>query len=126
MHVRDEQGFGKFERLCSKNDIQELFTKGSSFYFAPLRVKYLRAEGDSHRVLISVPKRLFKKAVDRNLVKRRIREAYRRNKGSILSLPSMHIAFVVAKSDPIDQSAIDKAVQVILTKLGKDESDIKH
>lgn len=127
MHVNNTQGFGKHERLCRKNDIQELFTRGSSFYFTPLRVKYYRAlDADSHQVLVSVPKRLFKKAVDRNRVKRRIKEAFRRQKNHIRELEPLHMAFIVGKQTPVDQQAIDRAVHDILTKLLRDELDNQH
>jgi ribonuclease P protein component len=76
--------FKKKERLCSVKVIGSLFDTGRSFYLEGIRVVYRYSEEDSllppARILISVPKRNFKKAVDRNLIKRRIREAYRKNK----------------------------------------------
>ena len=74
--------FSKNEKLKGKKKIEELFNSGSSFYLEQFQVKYQSAESgvDSHKILISVPKKLYKRAVDRNLLKRRIREAYRLNK----------------------------------------------
>lgn len=73
--------FSKEERLTGKKKIEGLFKKGSSFYLGPFQVRYsIDEEAPNHQVLISVPKRKFKRAVDRNLIKRRIREAYRLNK----------------------------------------------
>ena len=74
--------FPKEERLHSKKMIQELFEKGSSFYLYPFKIIYLKSQETTgaNQVLISVAKRNFKKAVDRNLVKRRVREAYRLHK----------------------------------------------
>jgi ribonuclease P protein component len=76
--------FKKEERLCSVKTIASLFDTGRSFNLQGVRVVYLFSEEDKlpapARILISVPKRNFKKAVDRNLIKRRIREAYRRSK----------------------------------------------
>jgi ribonuclease P protein component len=78
--------FPKSERLHSKKLIQELFQKGSFFYSYPFKVLFLpQPEGVSHQVLISVSKRKFKNATDRNLIKRRIREAYRLNKHTLNS-----------------------------------------
>ena len=62
-----------------------LFETGRSVYAPPLKFIYNLEGTGSHPVAmaVSVPKRLFKKAVDRNLIKRRIREAYRLNKNEL-------------------------------------------
>lgn len=68
----------KEERLCSKKLIDELFHNGSSFLCYPFKVTWLLADADHPvQVLFSVPKKRYKRAVDRNLAKRRMREAYR-------------------------------------------------
>ena len=73
--------FPKAEKLTGKKRIEELFKRGSSFYLDIFQVRHLLLEEtEQSQVLISVPKKNFKKAVDRNLLKRRIREAYRLNK----------------------------------------------
>ncbi len=74
--------FGKSERLSYKSAIEDLFHKGSGIPCYPLRIVWLAREGEEGckpRILVSVPARTFRKAVDRNLLKRRMREAYRRN-----------------------------------------------
>jgi ribonuclease P protein component len=78
--------FKKEERLCNKRLIEQLFTNGSSFHLYPFRVTFLLSQEIlvPAQVLIAVPKRRFKRAVDRNLLKRRIREAYRIHKRSFL------------------------------------------
>ena len=95
---QSKYGFSKKERLSGKKKIEELFRKGSSFYLSDFQVRYLPVSEESpHQVLISVPKRNFKNAVDRNLIKRRIRESYRLNKEIIYhdSLSkSYYIAFI--------------------------------
>ena len=75
--------FRKNERLCSKKLLSELTEKGISIYQHPFRfntlvtsLSYIKPA----QIVIAVPKRNFKKAVDRNKIKRRIREAYRKNK----------------------------------------------
>jgi len=75
--------FPKRERLTSRKTIQRLFSEGKSFAMPPLRVFYLpQPDPDisNHQLLFSVPKRAFKKAVDRNRVKRLMRESFRLNK----------------------------------------------
>jgi ribonuclease P protein component len=89
--------FGKDERLSKEKWIKELFDKGSSFYFHPFKVLYLPHPDTSspkNQVLFSVPKRLFKRAVDRNTIKRRLREAWRLNKSQIVAPEKWLIAYI--------------------------------
>ncbi len=81
---QSKYSFSKEEKLTGKKKIEELFTRGSSFYLKDFQVKYLTSEDLNHQILVSVPKKNFKRAVDRNLLKRRIREAFRLNKELIL------------------------------------------
>jgi ribonuclease P protein component len=78
--------FTKEERLCNKRLIESLYHNGSSFLCYPFRVSWLvnTDQAVSAQVLFSVPKKKFKQAVDRNLIKRRTREAYRLNKETLL------------------------------------------
>jgi ribonuclease P protein component len=79
--------FNKEERLCNVKLIDKLYHNGSSFLVYPFRILWFYADTNSPvpvQVLISVPKKKFKKAVDRNLLKRRIREIYRKNKADNL------------------------------------------
>lgn len=72
----------KSERLCGKKAMETLFGQGKGLGSGCIRCRYLFREGDEpSRIVVSVPKRLFKRAVKRNLLKRRLREAYRRQKG---------------------------------------------
>jgi ribonuclease P protein component len=79
--------FYKEERLCSKKSLDLLFKNGSSFLLYPFRLTFLFTE-EPHQypaqVVINVAKKRFKHAVDRNLIKRRTREAYRLQKETLL------------------------------------------
>lgn len=78
-----DQSFGKKEKLKSKIIIDRLFAEGRSVKKYPLRLVYLPLENASekvNKVAVSVPKRSFKKAVDRMKIKRLMREVYRKNK----------------------------------------------
>jgi ribonuclease P protein component len=73
----------KSERLCSKNLIDQLFSKGSVKKFTNIRFHFLGIpleDSEFHQVLFSVPNRLFKKATDRNRIRRQMKESYRQNK----------------------------------------------
>src|ERR1700749_1277352 len=75
--------FKKEERLCNKRLIDELFHNGSSFLCYPFKASWLLAADEQSvpvQILFSVSKKRFKRAVDRNRIKRCIREAYRINK----------------------------------------------
>jgi len=75
--------FKKEERLCSGKLIDLVFKESKSYYFYPFKILWKKNEFDSDipvKVLISVSKKNHKKAVTRNLIKRRIKESYRKNK----------------------------------------------
>ncbi len=117
--------FPKWEKLVGKKNIEELFKNGSSFYLHPLLLKY-RVETDPdihfHRVLFSVPKKKFKRAVDRNLLKRRLREVYRHHKFEIPSdenLPSYQLAFVYLDKSILPYAVIEEKLKVLLIRLQK-------
>jgi ribonuclease P protein component len=89
--------FRKEERLSSEKLIKELFQKGSSFYFFPFKVLVMANPDKSarfHQLLTSVSKKNFKRAVDRNLIKRRMRESYRLNKNLLPDSPLLLIAYI--------------------------------
>ncbi len=115
--------FKKAERLHKKKIIKELFEKGSSFYLFPFKVIYTPAPADvtNTQILISVPKRSFKKAVDRNKIKRRIREAYRLNKQSLKISDNILIAYLYTAKESLPFDKIESQMVAILNKLSKTE-----
>ena len=97
MNPIPDQKFTKQERLHKEKLIEELFSKGSSFYLFPFRVHFMPNPDAIYlhnQVLISVSKRNFKKATDRNLIKRRVREAFRLNKFAIAAPQKLLIAYI--------------------------------
>ena len=71
----------KSERLSGLSRVTELFTHGKAGSYGCIRYRFLkRDDAAPSRIVVSVPKRNFKRAVKRNLLKRRIRESYRLQK----------------------------------------------
>ena len=104
----------KSERLCGKKAIAELMEHGNGGVAGCLRYKFLKGgEADVSRILVSVPKRHFKRAVKRNLLKRRIRESYRLQK-DLLPAP-VDIAFLYLDREVLPYEAIYDAVTAALT-----------
>lgn len=108
----------KEERLCSQKIIGELFTSGESFLAYPLKVVFLKTDSSQAypvQAAFTVSKRNFKRAVKRNLLKRRMREAFRLNKPGLydeLAAKELHIAvmFVFVGKDLIEFPIIEKAM----------------
>ncbi|SMO87761.1 ribonuclease P protein component [Saccharicrinis carchari] len=93
--------FPKNEKLCSHTLIETLFTKGAAFVSYPFRVIYLTTQLPHDvpaQVLFSVSKKRFKRAVHRNLIKRRCSEAYRLNRMQFIETQrqsSQQVAFAM-------------------------------
>lgn len=119
--------FKKEERLCSRTLILRLVNKGSSFLLYPFRVSSypaaLPATGFPAQVMISVSRRRFKRAIDRNRVKRQIREAYRKNKSEYLYAwlnkkeNSIALMFSYVGKEILPSSEIEKKLILALKRL---------
>lgn len=126
--------FGKQEKLKSRKLIEKLFTEGSSVKKFPVRLVFLQTEHTSDfpvQVGFSVPKRNFKKAVDRNRIKRLLREAYRLQKNSLyeqLQQPYIFMFTFIGKKDPTYLEAEQKIQEVLalFMKTAKSQSDEKR
>ncbi|MEQ9468672.1 MAG: ribonuclease P protein component [Ekhidna sp.] len=114
--------FSKKERLSGKKKIEGLFKTGSSFYLDNFQVRHMPTDDSGpHQVLISVPKKIFKRAVDRNLLKRRIREAYRLNKHLITDISEstpLYIGFIYLSKQILTFHEIEAQLIKCLERLG--------
>ena len=130
----------KEERLCSKKLIDTLFGTGGSYAMTayPLKAVYRLIDNKTEtsvskeavmelkvQVLVSVPKKHFKRAVKRNRVKRQVREAYRKHK-SFVTLrvneqtdKQLLIAFIWLSNELIDSVTIEQRVCNLVQRIGE-------
>jgi ribonuclease P protein component len=118
--------FPKRERLTGEVRVKQLFTEGSSFLVYPLRVVFLPDETRTIplQVLFSVPKRRFKRANKRNLLKRRMREAFRLHKSMLVGAleanqQTINVAFTYVANEPLAYHIIEHKMIEALNTLHK-------
>ena len=122
------QTFRKNERLCSRKIIQELALKGKNIHINPIRLLWIPSilnVSIPAQAAFTVPKRNFKDAVDRNRIKRRMREAYRKNKSSLYSLISNNknqyaLLFVFTGKESITYFETEEKIKIILHRFAED------
>jgi len=119
---------GKHERLKSRKQIDELFAQGNNFYQPPLKVFYLckkaEAEGAGVKMGVAVSSKNFKRAVNRNRIKRLVREAYRLQKPEFAnevttSGKQLAVFFVYTSKELINFAAVHETMKLILQRLRK-------
>jgi ribonuclease P protein component len=116
----------KHEILRSKKKIKELFDNGSSFFLYPYKVFFLPDPSlENNKVLFSVSKKYFKRAVDRNLIRRRMREAYRLNKNILKSNEkdslSKSIGLIYISKFKLPYIDIENKLKQVFVRLNKTE-----
>lgn len=117
----------KEERLHSKNDINKLLAEGKFGSATTLKYCFRTANGLSYnRILVSVPKRLFKRAVKRNLLKRRLRESYRLQKQTPGLEQGVDIMFIYNTKTVLPFTEIYETVGQILTKISDSNGERKN
>lgn len=117
--------FTKEERITGAKRIETLFAQGDSLMAYPFRVVHLRSASPAkmtQSVLITVPKKRLKAAVDRNRIKRLFREAYRRNRHHLAGVlrpddAPLDIAFIYVKDELSDYTTVEKGVSKAISAL---------
>jgi ribonuclease P protein component len=116
--------FPKKERLTGVREIDLLFKSSQSFFEWPFIVKYRYVDADIHplRVVFSVPKRKVRSAVDRNLIKRLCREAFRKNKSTLFHVLSgkehfLHLMLIYTGSKKMEYKVVEQKIILILHRL---------
>lgn len=117
--------FPRYERLSKRREIEALFAQGRKAFAFPYRIVFTITPVEQHpgpAMMPVVPKRLFKRAVDRNANKRRIREAYRlqapplraalRERGLRLA-----VAFLIVSNDPVPYERAYRAIGRLMAEL---------
>jgi len=98
--------------------VEKIHNDGKSFFSFPFRVKYLEnSEGEMDRLVISVPKRIFKRAVKRNLIRRRIREAWRLNRKDFPNSDLRHVLIIYTTSEILEYDRISESIRAVLEKI---------
>jgi ribonuclease P protein component len=127
--VRRPFAFPKSNKLKSVTTITRLFEAGTSEFVYPIKLVFLKEKNELHfetfKAGVSVPKKLFKKAVDRNTIKRRLREAIRFHQQPIYQYcidQTCHynMMLIYVGKEIMTGQQIDKAVRSLFEKLIKD------
>ncbi|MBU0489042.1 MAG: ribonuclease P protein component [Bacteroidetes bacterium] len=123
--------FKKSERLCGTKQFAELFASGRSFVVFPYRIVFLEKEADNNPAVlfaVSIPRRRMKRAVDRNKLKRRTREVWRKNKADLIDHFTKHhkkcyVAFIYLENDLVSYQVAERKIKDAINRLIKETSE---
>ena len=125
LEVNENFRLGKAQKLKSSSVIKALYAKGQTKQKGPLRIKYLLAkEGQDNAVAFVAPKRSFSRAVDRNRLKRQLREAYRLNQSVLRELEQPVLLLCIYRGKELTSSGlIFRSMNSILHQIVQDENN---
>lgn len=130
------RGLPKSSRLYLRNDIKALFEQGCSFSVKPVKCYYRvvalldEDRGEGVKLMVSAPKRYLKRAVHRNFMKRRLREAFRLNRellcmeelslgGDSAGAFELHVALMYNRGELMEYDAVEGLVVRVLGELSR-------
>lgn len=97
-----------------------IYTQGKSLFSYPFKVLYRDTEVGKEQLIISVPKKIFKRAVKRNLIRRRIKEAFRLNCKELPNIQGKDILLVYVSSHILEYGKITENLVTAISKVGID------
>ena len=119
--------FGKEDRLCSRKDIETLILKGHCSFVYPFKFYWniVDIQNQPVKIAFAVPKKRFKHANKRNLIKRRMREAFRMQKpffsSELVKLNlKLQLLTVYVSNDIMNFNEIDKKIKILLDNIKND------
>lgn len=122
----------KSEKLCSRTAVETLFAQGKSLKAYPLRAVYVAKPATGRpapaQFLITIPKKRFRHAVDRVLLRRRVREAFRLHRRQMLypalieSKMEVDVAFIYMSNDKADYRQVEERMQWLLKHIADNVS----
>ena len=123
--IKERFTLSKEERLCSRKAMEKLFEgSNKSILSYPIRAVFQKTEETGIRIMISVSKRFFKRAVKRNRIKRQLREAYRLNKHLLRPANGgINISFLSNRNDILSTAKVLEQMHILLNKVNESISD---
>lgn len=116
---------GGNKRLKSRKKIQRLFESGKKIHKYPISAVFYFDDTlvTDYQIAVSVPKRLMKRSVDRNLLKRRMREAFRLNQSELKLDKKVEIMFIYTSSEILEYQKIEKSILYLIAQLNSLSND---
>ncbi len=115
----ESRKFPKSLRLAGKKNTDLLFSRGRSFLLYPYRVVTLPAPDGRFQVLFSVPARNYKKATERNRIRRRMRESFRLERHHLEQPPPIMVAYIYVGKEVLPSPLMREKMILVLRRLAQ-------